>query len=60
VTINRNFTVALRAGETIWTESSYKFHPEQVRFMAERANFSCEVQWVDTEWPFAQSLLRAQ
>jgi L-histidine Nalpha-methyltransferase len=60
VTINGKFTVALRTGETIWTESSYKFHPEQVRLMAERAKFSCEVQWVDTEWPFAQSLLRAQ
>jgi dimethylhistidine N-methyltransferase len=58
VSINGNFTIELEAGETIWTESSYKFLPEQVRFMAERAGFRCEYQWVDSEWPFAQSLLR--
>ena len=60
VSINGNFTVALERGETIWTESSYKFRAEQVRSMSERAGFHCEVQWVDTAWPFAQNLLRAQ
>jgi len=24
--------------------------------MAERTGFRCDVQWVDAEWPFAQSL----
>ena len=60
VSINGNFTIALNPGETIWTESSYKFRPEQVRAMSERAGFNCEVQWIDAQWPFAQSLLRAQ
>lgn len=60
VSINGNFTVSLQKNETIWTESSYKFHTEQVRSMAERSGFECEVQWVDAEWPFAQSLLRAR
>ena len=58
VAINRNFSVELEQGETIWTESSYKFYPEQVRSLAERAGFKCELQWIDDEWPFAQSLLR--
>jgi L-histidine N-alpha-methyltransferase len=59
ISINRNFTVSLKKGETIWTESSYKFRLEQVGTMAERARFTCELQWLDEEWPFAQSLLRA-
>jgi L-histidine N-alpha-methyltransferase len=59
ISINGNFTVTLKRGETIWTESSYKFLTGQVRATAERAGFACEAQWVDTEWPFAQSLLRA-
>ena len=52
--------VTFKKDETIWTESSYKFRPEQVRAMAERVGFSCELQWIDEEWPFAQSLLRSK
>ncbi len=59
VTVNGRFSIGLRAGETIWTESSYKFYVEQVQAMASRKAFDCEVQWTDAEWPFAQSLLRA-
>ncbi|HYR44076.1 MAG TPA: L-histidine N(alpha)-methyltransferase, partial [Terriglobia bacterium] len=59
VAINSSLTVMLKKGETIWTESSYKFRPEQIRSMSERAGFTCEIQWIDDEWPFAQSLLRA-
>ena len=60
VTINQNFTVTLEKGESIWTESSYKFRTEQVRSMLENAGFACEVQWVDTQWPFAQNVFRAE
>ena len=59
ISINGNFAVTLDEGETIWTESSYKFRPEQIRGMAGRADFTCETQWIDTDWPFAQTLLRA-
>jgi L-histidine N-alpha-methyltransferase len=59
VSINGNFNVSLKQGETIWTESSYKFRPEQVRSLSESAGFACEVQWMDTSWPFAQTLLRS-
>jgi len=59
VSINHHFTVHLEQGETIWTESSYKYRPEQARSMPEQAGFRCEYQWVDSEWPFAQSFFRA-
>jgi uncharacterized SAM-dependent methyltransferase len=54
----RDFTVSLRRGETIWTESSYKFRPEQIRAMTESAGFMSEIQWIDPEWPFVQTLMR--
>ena len=59
VYISKDFSVELEQDETIWTESSYKFLPEQIRSLAERSGFKCELQWIDNEWPFAQSLLRA-
>ena len=54
----KDFTVSLKRGETIWTESSYKFRPEQLRAMAENAGFVPEIQWTDPEWPFIQTLMR--
>jgi len=57
VRVTEDFTVHLHEGETIWTESSYKFRQEQVRSLSERAGFPCEHQWVDSQWPFAQSFL---
>jgi L-histidine N-alpha-methyltransferase len=54
-----NFSVSLNRNETIWTESSYKFRPEQVRGISERAGFRCDEQWLDSTWPFAQTLLSA-
>ena len=55
----QDFSVSLKRNETIWTESSRKFRPEQIRSMAERAGFRCEVQWLESAWPFAQTLLSA-
>ena len=46
-------------GETIWTESSYKYTLVSVAQMAEATGFRTERQWVDEEWPFAESLLVA-
>ncbi|MBK5291257.1 MAG: L-histidine N(alpha)-methyltransferase [Acidobacteriia bacterium] len=53
-------TVALELGETIWTESSRKYAVSEVLQMASAASFRCEVQWLDQEWPFAESLLKAE
>jgi len=53
------FTVKLAKDETIWTESSHKYSSDEVIHMARRIGFCCDAQWVDLEWPFAQSLLIA-
>ena len=47
------------AGETIWTEVSHKFRPEQIARLARAAGFRLERQWIDCEWGFAESLMRA-
>jgi L-histidine N-alpha-methyltransferase len=58
VTIRKaGFTVAFEEGETIWTENSRKYSRDQVAQKAEAAGFRLEAQWVDQEWPFAESLL---
>jgi len=48
--------ISLEKGETIWTESSHKYFPEEPFAMAERTGFRCVAQWIDEEWPFAQNL----
>ena len=52
-------TVGFREGETIWTESCHKYNLEEVFQMAARSGYRCPAQWVDAEWPFAQSLFLA-
>jgi L-histidine N-alpha-methyltransferase len=52
--------VEFQDGETIWTESSHKYSVEEVFEIAQAAGFVCEWQWIDEEWPFAESLLVAQ
>ena len=49
-------TVRLRAGETIWTESSHKFIRAELFEMAEQSGFRVSAQWIDRDWPFAESL----
>src|SRR5436190_2046438 len=58
VTIGQDFAVELREGETIRTECSYKFSCDGVARLASGTGFTCEAQWTDSEWAFAQSLLR--
>jgi dimethylhistidine N-methyltransferase len=45
--------------ETICTEVCHKYRPEQICVMARSSRFRVEAQWVDQEWPFAESLLVA-
>jgi L-histidine N-alpha-methyltransferase len=54
-----NLRFMLDEDETIWTESSHKYHAEEVPEMAARTGFRCDGQWIDSEWPFAQNLLIA-
>jgi dimethylhistidine N-methyltransferase len=51
--------VEFEEGETIWTESSHKYARDEVFQMATAAGFSCQAQWIDEEWPFAENLLIA-
>ena len=53
-------TVTFGEGETIWTESSHKYSRPELLQLAMAASFHCEAQWVDAEWPFAETLLIAQ
>lgn len=45
--------------ETICTEACHKFRADQVCTMARTSGFRVEEQWVDRDWPFAESLLVA-
>jgi L-histidine N-alpha-methyltransferase len=51
--------IAFEEGETIWTENSHKYSLEEVARMAGAAGFARDAQWIDHEWPFAESLLMA-
>jgi L-histidine Nalpha-methyltransferase len=53
-------TASFVKDETIWTESSHKYQAVEISEMAHRNGFRCEAQWIDTEWPFAESLLIAE
>ncbi|MGO9590471.1 MAG: L-histidine N(alpha)-methyltransferase [Candidatus Acidiferrales bacterium] len=60
ITIRKaGFRFYLREGETIWTESSHKYDPQEVIQMGERTGYRCAGQWLDSEWPFAQTLFFA-
>jgi len=51
--------VTFQEGETIWTESSYKYQPDEVVRMLERAGFRRVDQWVDEANGFALTLVEA-
>ena len=60
VTIRKaGFGFYVREGETIWTESSHKYNPQEVIRMGERTGYRCAGQWFDSEWKFAQNLFFA-
>ena len=52
-------TLDFGAGETVCTETSHKFRPEQIAGIARTAGFRLVDQWLDFEWPFAENLLIA-
>ena len=49
--------ITFEAGETIWTESSYKYHADQIVAMVEGAGFRTTDQW--SEDGFALTLAAA-
>jgi dimethylhistidine N-methyltransferase len=42
-----DLTFVMEAGETIWTESAYKYQPPEIASMLERAGFRVRSQWID-------------
>ena len=60
ITITKSeLTVRFEEGETIWTENSHKYSRDEVVAMAEGAGFRIDGQWIDREWPFAETLMSA-
>jgi L-histidine Nalpha-methyltransferase len=49
----------IEGGESIWTESSYKYEPEAVVCALDRAGFRLVEQWIDRDGAFALTLARA-
>ncbi len=52
--------VAFAAGDTIWTESSYKYAPDEVVAMVSAAGFRCHEQWIEPDARFALTLFVAE
>ena len=51
--------VAFGDGESIWTESSYKYEPAEVIDLVASAGFSSHSQWIDPDARFALTLFVA-
>lgn len=51
--------IEFKQDESIWTESSYKYDPEQVLSEGRLAGFSGGEQWIDEDARFALTLFRA-
>jgi dimethylhistidine N-methyltransferase len=51
-----DLVVEFEAGESIWTESSYKYEPELIAAIGAAAGFSVAKQWIDERGRFALTL----
>jgi L-histidine N-alpha-methyltransferase len=49
--------IRFETGESIWTESSYKFRRTEIIDLAISTGFETRAQWSDIEWPFAETLM---
>ena len=50
-------SVSFARGEHIWTESSYKYEPDQIERMGVETGFALRDQWIDDDARFALSLM---
>ena len=53
-------TVAFEAGESIWTESSYKYTPAGITALCRRSGFEAREMWIDSDAGFSLCLLGVQ
>jgi uncharacterized SAM-dependent methyltransferase len=51
--------VSFAAGESIWTESSYKYDPPHIDDLGARAGFTVSERWTDEAGGFALTLFTA-
>jgi L-histidine Nalpha-methyltransferase len=51
--------VSFAEGETIWTESSYKYTPETIVELGQKADFQRQKQWIEPSARFATTLFIA-
>jgi L-histidine Nalpha-methyltransferase len=51
--------LSLDDGESIWTESSYKYHPAAIADLIERAGFATLAQWIDPDDRFELAFVDA-
>ncbi|HEX5108997.1 MAG TPA: L-histidine N(alpha)-methyltransferase, partial [Vicinamibacterales bacterium] len=52
-----DFELSFQPGETIWTESSYKYQPEDIVRMGQAAGYRAARQWIDETARFALTRL---
>jgi L-histidine N-alpha-methyltransferase len=57
--VDADLRFPLEEGETIWTESSYKYEPHSVRQLLEPAGFAQRHQWLDEDARFALTSFQA-
>jgi L-histidine N-alpha-methyltransferase len=53
-------SVDLKAGETIWTETSHKYSLAELSSMARESGFRCVDSWPETSWQFVENLWIAE
>jgi len=56
---SRSLEFTLEPGESIWTESSYKYEPDGVRALVESCGFQTRCDWIDDEARFLLALCEA-
>jgi len=59
VHVGDSYAAEFREGETIWTESCHKYTRDSIAELAVASGFRQQAQWLDDEWPFAETLLLA-
>lgn len=55
-----NQKVRFKVGESIWTESSYKYTPDEFEHLAAAAGFAVEQVWTDRQQLFSVQYLRVR
>jgi L-histidine N-alpha-methyltransferase len=53
-------SVDLKAGETIWTETSHKYSLPELNSMARESGFRCVDTWLESGWKFVENLWVAE